>query len=111
MFDLQKVHTIPVLNISTAYYKHQLTLYKEGIHDRANNQGYSHLWCENTGRRGSSEIASILYVLVKNHCKILNDRTFWCDNCGATDENQYIAQALIYIINTKIEKVDLKFPY
>ena len=42
--DLQKAHTIPVLNTST------LSLYNEGIHDRAYNQGYSRLWCENTGR-------------------------------------------------------------
>ena len=35
-FHLQKAHTIPVLNASTAYYKHQLTLYNEGIHDPAN---------------------------------------------------------------------------
>ena len=65
-FDLQKAHTIPGLNTST------LGLYNEGIHDRANNQGYSRLWCENTGRRWSNEIASILHAFVKNHCKNLN---------------------------------------
>ena len=112
LFDLQKAHTIPVLNTSTAYYKHQLTLYNKGIHDRANNQGYSHLWCENTGRSGSSEIASILYAFVKSHCKNLNELPFWCEHCGGQNKNQYIAQALIYIVNTtNIEKVDLKFPY
>ena len=108
-FDLQKAHTILVLYTSTAYYKHQLTLYNKGIHDRANNQGYSHLWCENAGL---SEIASILYAFVKNHCKNLNKLTFWCDNYGGQNKNQYLAQALIYIVNTtNIEKVDLKFPY
>ena len=75
-FDLQKAHTIPVFITSTAYYKRQLTLYNEGIHDRANSQGYSHLCYENTGRRGSSEIASILYAFVKNDCKNLNELNF-----------------------------------
>ena len=32
-FDLQKAHTLPVLNTSTAYYKHQLVLCNDGIHD------------------------------------------------------------------------------
>lgn len=82
-FHLQKAHTIPVLNASTAYYKHQLTLYNEGIHDRTNNQSYSHLWRGNTGRRKSSEIVSILHAFATNHCKTLNELTFWCDNCGA----------------------------
>ena len=110
--DLQRAHTILVLNTSTAYHKHQLNLYNEGIHDRANNQGQSDVWCENTGRRRSSEIASILHAFVKNHCKNLNQLTFWCDNCGGQNKNQYIAQALTYIVITKnIEKVDLKFPY
>ena len=78
-FYFQKAQTIPVLNTSTAW-EHQLTLY-EGIHDQANNQGNSHLLCENTGWRGSSKIASILHAFVKNHCN-LNELTFWCDNCG-----------------------------
>ena len=46
-FDLQKPHFLPVLNKSTPYYKHQDVLYNKGIHDFANNQGYSHLWCKN----------------------------------------------------------------
>ena len=61
---------------------------------------------------GSSEIPSILYAFVKNNCENLNELTFWCDNCGGQNENQYIAQALIYTVNTtNIKKVDLKFPY
>ena len=35
-FDLQKAHTITVLNTSTAYCKHHLILYNERIHDRDN---------------------------------------------------------------------------
>ena len=109
---MQKTHTIPILNTSTAYCKHQLTLYNEGIHDRTNNQSYSHLWCGNTGRRKNSEIVSIFHALVTNHCKTLNELTFWCDTCGRQNKNQYIAQALTYIVNTtNIEKVNLKFPY
>ena len=96
-FDLQKAHTIPVLNTSTAYYKHQLIFYNEEIHDQANSKGYSHLWSENTGRRWH---LYELYAFVKNNCKNLNELLFWCDNCGGQNENQYIAQALIYTVNT-----------
>ena len=97
LLDLQKAHTISVLNTSTAYYKHQPDLY-EGIHDRANNQGYSHLWCVNTDQRGINEIASRLYAFVKNHRKNLNELTFCCDNCGSQNKNQCIAQAKYHCI-------------
>ena len=53
-----------------------------------------------------------MYAFVKNHCRNLNELTSWCDNCGDQNKNQYIAQALIHIVNTtKIEKADLNFPY
>ena len=112
-FDLQKARVLPVLTTNTAYYKHQLMVYNEGLHDTAQNQGYAHLWTENIGRRGSREIGSIIYRFVKTHHKEREHLSFWCDNCGGQNKSQYIAMAMIYLVNTvdSLKCIDIRFPY
>ena len=111
-FDLQKAHSLPLLTTNKAYYAHQLVLYNEGMHV-CNNQGYAHLWDETTGKRGSREIASIIYRFVKKYADARDTLSFWCDNCGGQNKNQYIAQAMMYIVNTVdgIKEINICFPY
>ena len=112
-FDLQKAHVLPVLTTNKAYYKHQLTLYNEGLHDMSENQGYAHLWTENIVKRGSQEIASVIYRFVKKYCCRKQSLSFWCDNCGRQNKNQFVAMAMIYMVNTieDLQVVDIRFPY
>ena len=111
-FDLQKAHSLPLLTTNKAYYAHPLVLYNEGMHV-CNNQGYAHLWDETTGKRGSCEIACIIYRFVKKYADARDTLSFWCDNCGGQNKNQYIAQAMMYIVNTVdgIKEINIRFPY
>ena len=86
-FDLQKAHALPLLTTNKAYYKHQLVIFNQGVHDTKHNQGYSHLWSENLARRGSREIASVIYRFVTLHCQDRETLSFWCDNCTGLFRN------------------------
>ena len=69
------------------------------MHDSAKNQEYAHLWTEIIAKLGSREISTVADRFVKSHSKEKERLSFWCDNCGGQNKNQYIAMAMIYIVN------------
>lgn len=64
-------------------------------------------------KRGSREISSAAYRFVKSHCKEKERLSFWCDNCGGQNKNQYIAMAMIYTVNAieNVNVIDIRSPY
>ena len=111
-FDLHKVHVLPVLTTNTAYYKHQLSLYNEGVHNVAQNQGYAYLWTEDIAHRGAREISSVIYQHVTTNCQNEKQLSFWCDNCWAQNKKNIVAKTGIYIVNaTNVEEIDICFLY
>ena len=46
------------------------------------------------------------------NCSERDHLSFLCDNCPGQNKNQYIAQAMVYVVNmTRINRVDVRFPY
>ena len=64
-------------------------------------------------KRGSREISSAAYRFVKSHSKEKERLSFWCDNCGGQNKNQYIAMAMIYTVNAieNVNVIDIRSPY
>jgi hypothetical protein len=48
---------------------------------------YTRMWCENTGKRGSDEIASILFKHFKNRERLPKNFIIYRDNCGGQNKN------------------------
>lgn len=60
-FDLQQALPVPNLTVGPAFYSRKAWVYNLGIHDCVTGQGYMYMWPENVDKRGSDQIASIIY--------------------------------------------------
>lgn len=59
-FDMSQALPIPKLTIGPAFYCRNIWMYNLGIHDCPTEKGHMFLWTEDTAKRGSDEIASVL---------------------------------------------------
>ncbi|XP_071053921.1 uncharacterized protein [Onthophagus taurus] len=87
-FDLQQALPVPNLTVGPAFYLRKAWTYNLGIHDCIEDRGYMYMWPENVAKRGSDEIASILYKHFKKNC---NDQytklIVYSDNCAGQNKN------------------------
>jgi hypothetical protein len=86
-FDLQQALPVPSLTTGPAFYLRKAWVYNLGIHDCVNDKGYMYMWCENTGKRGSDEIASILFKHFKKRERLPKNLIIYTDNCGGQNKN------------------------
>ncbi|CAH1984379.1 unnamed protein product [Acanthoscelides obtectus] len=87
-FDLQQALPVPNLTVGPAFYLRKAWVYNLGIHDCVTGQGYMYMWPENVAKRGSDEIASILYKHFREHSIKGNKKLIvYTDNCGGQNKN------------------------
>nr|CAH7735094.1 unnamed protein product [Callosobruchus chinensis] len=86
-FDLQQALPVPYLTTGPAFYLRKAWVYNLGIHDCVNDKGYMYMWCEDTGKRGSDEIASILFKHFKERGRLPRNLIIYTDNCGGQNKN------------------------
>lgn len=91
------------------YYKRKLSVYNFTVYD-SRDEGFCYVWDECNGLKGSSEIGTGLITYMTNLPKEIKHVTTFSDTCGGQNRNQFIASAMMYVVNnTHIETVDLKF--
>lgn len=90
-YDLQKVLTTPQSEVSLFYYKRKFAVYNFTIFDIGKAKGYSYVWNETIGKKGSSEISSAVFLFIKQKYeegfRIFN---FFSDCCGGQNRNRII---------------------
>ncbi|CAG5044313.1 unnamed protein product [Parnassius apollo] len=64
-YDLQKVLNTPQSEVSLFYYKRKFAVYNFTIYDIGKAEGYSYVWNETIGKKGSSEISSAVFLFIK----------------------------------------------
>ena len=110
-FDLEKVLQAPSGLVGPLYYKRKLNCYNLCIYSMADKKGHCYFWNETTGRKGSSEVATVLVRYLHDLPKEVKHVVFYCDTCGGQNRNAAVVSALNYVVRTSktICTVDLKF--
>lgn len=86
-FDLQQALPVPNLTVGPAFYLRKAWTYNLGIHDCIEDKGYMYMWPENLAKRGSDEIASILYKHFKDNPSHYKKLVVYSDNCAGQNKN------------------------
>jgi hypothetical protein len=109
-FDLQKVLTCPAGKVGTIYYKRKLATYNLTIFDMRTKQGYCYIWDETTGKRGSCEIASCLWLWLQTLPTTVNKVTLYSDSCSGQNRNtSMIGMMLAAVELLSIQEINHKF--
>lgn len=99
-FDLQKVLTTPRAEISILYYKSKLSVWNFTIFMLGSNIGICNLWNETIGSRGSTEIASFVWIFILSRAGLVKEIIFYTDNCGGQNRNQNVFSMEVKAANT-----------
>lgn len=112
VFDLEQVFTFPKSPESLVFYKRRLTAFNLTIYELGSRDCFCNFWDETMSRRGSSEIASCLYIYLKDldgsgHVKV----NLFADGCPGQNKNTIVASMLIFFIRTSknVKEVSLRF--
>lgn len=107
-FDLQAILQIPSDEVGLLYYTRKLTVYNLTIYENAlPNEAYCFAWSEINGRKGSSEIGSILYHYLSQCVPVhVSEVAFFSDTCGGQNRNQYIASLLLWAVH-KVDHIKI----
>lgn len=109
-FDLLKVLTIPRTETGVQYHKLKIKLFNFIIFDMCKHQGYCLIWNETIAAKGTDEVASCLYKLIKAKKKEgFQTFSFYGDNCGGQNRNSIVFCALLYIANILDVDITLRF--
>lgn len=101
VFDMQAVLPCPNGNTSIFFYKRKLSVHNFTIYDLAPKQGHCNMWDETEAGRGANEIASCLYIYLKEKAeKGYKEIAFYSDGCGAQNRNRFLYTMYLYIVAT-----------
>ncbi|CAG5002002.1 unnamed protein product [Parnassius apollo] len=103
-FDLQAVLQIPASDVGLLYYSRKLCVYNLTIHEATlPNNAFCFTWSEVNGRKGSSEIGTILlHYLLNCVCDNVTEISLFSDTCGGQNRNQFVAALLLWAV----QKID-----
>lgn len=73
-------------------------MYNLGIHDCTEGKGYMFLWTEDTAKRGSDEVASILLKFLSTKTDI-DDLIIFTDNCPGQNKDWLLIALWLQLIN------------
>nr|XP_026497999.1 uncharacterized protein LOC113402096 isoform X2 [Vanessa tameamea] len=109
-FDLQKVLLAPSGEISLFYYCKRLKVHNLSVFDIGHLAGTCYLWNEQIAMKGSNEIASCIYDIIKLKTKEgCDDFRFWSDNC--TGQNRNRIMFFMYLYAAKQLSIDIKHTF
>lgn len=101
-FDLEQALPVPNLTVGPAFYLRKAWTYNLGIHDCIEDIGYMYMWPENLAKRGSDEIASILYKHLKENRNEYKKLVVYSDNCTGQNKNWTVVCLWQQLIKEKI---------
>ena len=112
--DLQQTLPCPRITSGLAYYKRKLWVYNFCIYDLKEDTPTMFVWDEESGGRGSDEIASCLmkWLDIKFDEEQLDflELTIFADNCGGQNKNHtMVASALRQIHMKRLNRVEFIF--
>lgn len=110
-FDLQAILSVPFTGDCKIYYLRKLSMYNFTILDCHANTGYCYLWDECNGKKGSTEIGSILLKYLSSLPETVTHVASFSDTCGGQNRNKYVTLAALYAVNNipHLDTIDLKF--
>lgn len=110
-FDLQSVLYTPCSLVSLMYYMRKLCCYNLSFYSLGNNRGTCFLWSEVDGKRGSSEVATCLYLQLVSLPINIEHVILYSDACGGQNRNQIIATCLLNAVSSvaQLKMIDHKF--
>ena len=108
-FDLEAILYTLFGNVSTLS-KCKFNTYNFTIYDLATCDGYCYMWNQTLAKRGSNELVSLIYDLVKQkteNCPEVRHVIFFSDKCGGEGLNQFTATMCLHVIQMfPIESID-----
>ncbi|KAL4717613.1 hypothetical protein ACJJTC_000762 [Scirpophaga incertulas] len=112
-FDLQAVLQIPSGLVGQLYYSRKLCVYNLCMYEAAlPNNAYCFTWSEVNGKRGSSEIGSILYYYLSRYVPLdVSEVCLYSDTCGGQNRNQFVTALLLFAVQNieHLKQIDHKF--
>ncbi|CAK1588598.1 unnamed protein product [Parnassius mnemosyne] len=112
-FDLQAILQIPSTKVGLLYYTRKLTVYNLTLYESAlPNEAYCFVWTEVHGKKGSSEVGTILAHYLTNCIpENVTEVSLFSDTCGGQNRNQFIAALLLWVINQskQLQIIEHKF--
>ena len=89
----------------------KLNVYNFTIFDNYKKEGFSYLWDELNGKKGSNEIGTSLYEYLRGLPSHVTHVSTFSDTCGGQNRNRNIAAAMIYAVSMieNIQTIDVKF--
>lgn len=110
-FDLQSILNVPYAGDSQIFYRRKLSVYNFTIFDASNADGYSYLWDETQGKKGSVEIGSCLLKYLQSLPNTVTHVSSFSDTCGGQNRNKYVTAAMLYAVANidNLEVIDLKY--
>lgn len=112
VFDLQQVIHLPLSKESAIFYKQRLSNYNFSIYNIGTKDCDCYKWHEGVSKRGASEIATCVYLFLKeNDKKPVKHVDLFSDGCFGQNKNSVIPTMLLYFVKNSqyIEKISLKF--
>lgn len=110
-FDLQSVLQIPSSASSQMYYSRKINVYNLTVYESGNDKkALCYAWNELNGKRGSSEIGSILFRYINSIPQKITELSLFSDTCGGQNRNQNVAAILLYAVrSTHLQVIEQKF--
>ena len=112
-FDMQKTMPLPKLAVSKAFYLRQIWLYNTGVHviDQKKERCFFHIWTEDAGGRGVSEVISCLVAFFQVSGISGGRLRAWSDSCAGQNKNNIMINFWQYVIARKLfTSIEHKFP-
>lgn len=109
-FDLQAILSVPFSGDNQIYYRRKLNVYNFTIFEGHDSNGDCFVWDECAGSKGSSEIATCIYMYLSSLPKTVTHVSTFSDTCGGQNRNKYFAAAMLYAVShTHINLIDVKY--
>lgn len=108
--DMEKILVTPSLNVGKLYYAQKLKTFNFTVYNLATSEATNYMWHEGVGSKGSSEIATCLWHILKNLDPVVKEITFYSDTASGQNRNCINAAMFLKAVSDlPVEVVNQKF--